>query len=81
MNNLSRGLLDEVTHQISKAWAFYLQTRSFKDFLPGAGHFLKQGCNLNNLSRRQLEDATYQISKTWAFYFQTRGVFVNVFLI
>ena len=32
LNNLGRGSLDDATYQISKAWAFYLQTIRFFKF-------------------------------------------------
>ena len=80
LNNLGRGPPDNATctYDISKAWAFYFQTRRVLKFFPtcisvkqvnnGAGPFLTpEGYNLNNLGKSLLDEATYQMSKAWDF--------------
>ena len=73
LNTLGRDPLGEAIYQISKARAFWFQTRRFlkvfsiqayvKHVSPGVGHFWPQGNYLNNLGRGPLHEAVYQISK------------------
>ena len=76
LNNISRGQLDEATYQISKAWTFYLHTRTFLKFLPirifvkhvtpGGGGILDPRAMI---CREPIYEATYQISKAKVFFF------------
>ena len=80
LNNFGNGRLGEATNQISKTWAFWLQTIRFLKVFPykglcktcdpkGGAIFGPRVIN-NNLGKGQLDKAVYQISKAWAGFKQ-----------